>query len=88
MNCSIPNCGKPVNCKGMCKMHYMRVHRNGDPGGAQPTKDSQPFVPNRHIRFTPKLWRKWLSTRTPDKHTLRLREGIHDMRRALETKTA
>lgn len=29
--CSIPECGKPVRCKGWCTTHYRRVRRHGDP---------------------------------------------------------
>lgn len=29
--CSIPDCGKPLRCRGWCEMHYTRVKRHGDP---------------------------------------------------------
>lgn len=29
--CTIDDCDKPVNCKGLCQMHYTRRHRHGDP---------------------------------------------------------
>lgn len=29
--CSVEGCGKPFDCKGLCKMHYNRLQRNGDP---------------------------------------------------------
>lgn len=29
--CSVQDCGKPAKCKGMCKPHYMRAWRHGDP---------------------------------------------------------
>lgn len=29
--CSVENCPVVAACKGYCRMHYMRWHRNGDP---------------------------------------------------------
>lgn len=29
--CKIDDCDKPVNCKGLCQMHYTRLQRHGDP---------------------------------------------------------
>lgn len=29
--CLVPECSKPIRCKGYCAMHYARVVRNGDP---------------------------------------------------------
>lgn len=29
--CKIETCDKPVNCKGLCHMHYTRLKRHGDP---------------------------------------------------------
>lgn len=31
--CSVPDCGKPHNCRGFCKKHYKRWTRHGDPLG-------------------------------------------------------
>jgi hypothetical protein len=33
MTCSIENCGKPAIGKGLCRTHYMRARRTGDPQG-------------------------------------------------------
>ena len=30
--CSVEGCKAPVAAKGLCSMHYMRMHRQGDPG--------------------------------------------------------
>ena len=34
--CSEPDCDKPVNCKGLCQMHYTRVRRHGDANHVSP----------------------------------------------------
>lgn len=34
--CSIEGCGKPVNARGWCGMHYARWARSGDPGPSEP----------------------------------------------------
>ena len=30
--CSVSDCGIPASTRGLCKKHYMRFHRHGDPG--------------------------------------------------------
>src|SRR4051812_19773090 len=31
-SCSVPDCGTPASTRGVCKKHYMRFRRHGDPG--------------------------------------------------------
>jgi hypothetical protein len=40
--CSIPECGRPVTCKGWCQRHYIRAWRHGDPLGG-PTFHGEPL---------------------------------------------
>ena len=30
--CSVSDCGNPASTRGLCKKHYMRFRRHGDPG--------------------------------------------------------
>ena len=42
--CSIPECGKPHEARGYCKMHYKRLSTHGDPlGGRTPDGELQRF---------------------------------------------
>lgn len=38
MACSVEGCARPTYCRSMCKMHYARAWRTGDPGGAKPLR--------------------------------------------------
>lgn len=40
--CKIPGCGKPVRYKRMCRLHYGRWVRTGDPGPLLPKKIQTP----------------------------------------------
>lgn len=47
--CSIPNCGKPVNARGWCGMHYKRWEAHGDPLAAV-KKKTPPQILERWLR--------------------------------------
>lgn len=46
--CSIPECGKPHNAKGLCRKHYSRLQRTGDPHETKrvPPGEVQDFYAN------------------------------------------
>lgn len=44
--CSIPDCGKPVNCRTWCKSHYYRWSRYGDPLASAPAREPSPPRPS------------------------------------------
>lgn len=37
-NCSVPDCGRPHNCRGYCRPHYIRLRTTGDVWADQPIK--------------------------------------------------
>jgi hypothetical protein len=41
--CTMPECDEPVNGRGLCRTHYMRWHRHGDPS-ATPRFHRDPAV--------------------------------------------
>lgn len=45
MVCSVPDCGRPVNARGLCKRHYYRFSRYGDPLGTPPPRAPKPPKP-------------------------------------------
>lgn len=36
--CTVGDCGKPINARGLCHMHYRRVRITGEPGGVRSRK--------------------------------------------------
>ena len=40
--CDIDGCGRPHVAKGLCRMHYERMKRTGDPGAAELRKPGSP----------------------------------------------
>jgi hypothetical protein len=38
--CTIEGCAKTVECRGLCPMHYQRWRQTGDPGPADPMRQS------------------------------------------------
>lgn len=45
--CTIPGCGKPLNCRGYCKGHYYRWSRYGDPLASAAPRPPAPPRPKR-----------------------------------------
>ncbi len=43
--CSIPECGKPMNCRKLCRDHYYRLCRYGDPLLSHPTRTAKGSLP-------------------------------------------
>jgi hypothetical protein len=43
MTCAIEGCGKPVECRGWCNLHYRRFRRHGDVLGGRETKEGEPI---------------------------------------------
>lgn len=41
MTCSIPECDRPVSCRGWCHPHYKRFLRWGDPLGSRVLRDPE-----------------------------------------------
>lgn len=50
--CSIPDCGKPVKCRGWCNNHYHRWLRNGSPGYVATTIPGEPWDYYRNVVLT------------------------------------
>jgi hypothetical protein len=77
--CSITGCSRKSYARTWCLIHYRRWYKHRDP---------QYRIPRlRHesvhvVRFTPKMWKRWLRERHP--HAPQLRSGIAAMRRMLE----
>lgn len=94
VQCSVSDCTRTRVCRLYCKLHYNRWLRHGDPLivlpayrlGPQPNEN--PEHKNRKVRFTPRLWKRWLRRKQErDPHAPVLREGINQMRGMLEKRT-
>jgi len=58
----------------------MRNSRMYDVNGKR--RDGYPT--QRRRSFTPDMWVSWWADRYPDEHTLKLRDGISEMRKSLK----
>lgn len=47
--CTIEGCGKPLEARGWCRLHYGRWRRNGDPGGLERRKQGRPVRPGGFV---------------------------------------
>lgn len=62
-------------------MHYQRQYRRGTTQLRIPQGDKGGFV--QLVKFTPALWDRWRRELEPDVQTVRLRQGIAQMRQML-----
>ena len=67
--CSVSDCGIPASTRGLCKKHYMRFRRHGDPGIKKrpgPRRDFTTAIPlskslsranaHEHTLLGPHVW--------------------------------
>lgn len=66
--CSMPDCARPVRCKGLCKHHYQQQWRTGSPEIIRPLTHGTPedrFWRHVDKRSDGECW-EWQSTRDKD----------------------
>jgi hypothetical protein len=51
--CSVEECGRPVEAKGLCLLHYMRVRRTGEVGSSKPREVAGKFVTEKGYVYVP-----------------------------------
>jgi hypothetical protein len=81
MTCSIDNCDKPTVAKGLCRTHYMRLRRAGDPNTVRKAGRPEDYLkaefrlPFQNCGWSPRTFeRYWTAYRRLD--TLRGWQGV------------
>jgi hypothetical protein len=72
MKCSVEGCERPIQCKGLCSRHYMRLHRTGKLTTERFTGD---FWTKVEMGAPETCW-PWRGYRKPSGHGLTSMKGL------------